>query len=81
MVTERNKFDTLQETAERHSLNDGFEKFITTHIEAATKCIPAKTRAKCRLSWVSLVVKEKQDNIGKKHPYLMKETQLTMHNK
>ena len=47
MVTVRIKFDTLQETSERYTSNDKYENFVTTHIEATTKCIPTKPRAKC----------------------------------
>ena len=36
-------FDTLQETSERHTLNDKYENFVTLlHTEAA---------AKCKVSW------------------------------
>ena len=49
MVTERNKFDTLQETSERHTPNDKYEHFVTNRIEAAAKTIPTKPRAKCRV--------------------------------
>ena len=35
MITERNKFDALQETSERHTLNDEYKNFMITHIEAA----------------------------------------------
>ena len=49
MVTVRNKFNTHQETFERHTLNDEYENFVTTHIEAAAKCTPTKPRAKCRV--------------------------------
>ena len=40
----RNKFDTLQETSEQHTSNEKYENLVTTHIEAAAKCIPTKKR-------------------------------------
>ena len=39
MVTVRNKFDTFQEIAERHTPNVEYENFVTTYIEAAVECI------------------------------------------
>ena len=30
------------------------------------------SRAKCRVHWESIVVREKWDNVKKKHPFLMK---------
>ena len=47
MVSIRNKFDTLQETSERHIPNGEYENFVTTHLEAAVECILTKPRAKC----------------------------------
>ena len=43
----KNKFDSLQKTRERHTPNDEYENFVTTHIEAAVRCIPIKPRTKC----------------------------------
>ena len=75
MVTARNKFNTLQEICERHSLN------VTAHIEAAAaECIPTKLRAKCRVPWESLVVRKNQNKFLKKYLYSIKETkQMPMH--
>ena len=64
-VTLRNNLDTLQETFEKHTTNDEFENFITTHIEAAAECIPTKPKAKYRVSWKSIAVTEKRDNLKK----------------
>ena len=63
MVTITNKFDTLQETSERLTPNDEHKNFVTTHIEAATKCIPTKSRLKCSVPWELIGLKEKQDNL------------------
>ena len=57
-VTVRNKFHTLQETSERHTLNDEYKIFFTAHIKVAVKCIQTKPRAKCRFAWESLVIKK-----------------------
>ena len=73
-ATERNKFDTLQETPERRTPNIKDEIFVTASIEAAAECISAKSRAKCRISWGPLAIRKKQENM-KKHPYLIKEIQ------
>ena len=51
MITVRNKFDSLQETSERLTLNDEYENFITTHIEVAAECILIKPRAKSRVQF------------------------------
>ena len=59
MVTVRNKFDTLQEICETHTLNDEYENFITAHIEVAAECIPTKPREKSRVQWESLSVRKK----------------------
>ena len=58
MVTVKNKFDILQEISERHTLIDEDENFVTANIEAAAKCIPMKPRAKCRVLWESMAVRE-----------------------
>ena len=61
MVPIKNMFDTIHETSERHTLNDKYENFVTTHLEAAAECIPTGPKVK---SWVpkeSTAVKEKWD--------------------
>ena len=52
----RNKFDTLQETSERHAQNGGDENFVTAHIEV---------EAKFRIPWVTMIIIEKWDNMKK----------------
>ena len=42
MATVRNKFDTLQETLERHSLNYKYENFVPAGKNIAAECIPIK---------------------------------------
>ena len=59
----KNKFDTLLETFQRHSPNDEYENFVTTHLEAAFESILIKPRAKCWVSWYSIEVREKWDNM------------------
>ena len=49
-VTVRNKFDTLQETYERHTLDNRYENFVTGHKEAAAKCIPTTPTGKHRVA-------------------------------
>ena len=58
-IVVRNKFDTLQETIERHTANDEYENFITTHIEATAECIPIKPRTRCRVPWESIAFRKK----------------------
>ena len=58
MVTERNKFDILQETSERHNSNDEYKNFIATHIEVATECILTKLRVKCKVPWEWIAVRD-----------------------
>ena len=59
MIIVRNKFNTLQDTSERHTLNGEYENFVTTHIEEAAIYIPTKPKAKCRISWETIAVREK----------------------
>ena len=46
MVTVRNKFDTLQETSERHTSHDQLENFVNALIEVAAECTQPKPWAK-----------------------------------
>ena len=50
--------------SERHSPNDEYENFVSTHIEAAAESIPTNQRAKCKVPWEATTGK-KQDNIKK----------------
>ena len=61
-VIVRNKFDSLQEISKTHTLNEEYENFVNTHMEAASECIPTNPRAKCRVPRESLVVRKKRDN-------------------
>ena len=65
---------TLQKTPEKYIPKDEYENFITTHIEAAAKCIPIKPRAKCRIPFEVIAVWVNEIT-WKKHPYLIKENQ------
>ena len=67
MITVRNKFDSLPEISETYTLNDKYENFVTTHIEAAAESIPTKPRGKCRTPWESIA--RKNEIMCKKHPY------------
>ena len=58
-ITLRNKFDALQEISETLTLNDEYENFVNTHMEAAAECIPTKQRAKHRIPWKTLAVRKK----------------------
>ena len=78
-MTVINKFDTIQQTFESHTLNDEYENFVTTHNEAAHECEPIKSSNNCRVIWESLAAMEKWDNM-KKASLLNKETQkMPMH--
>ena len=46
MVTERNKFNTFQETSERHTLNDEYENFVTGLMKIVDEWIPSKSQKK-----------------------------------
>ena len=61
------------ETSERHTPNDKYENFIAAHLEAVPKCIQTKTRAKCRVPWESVAVKEEWNDM--KTVTLIKEMQ------
>ena len=41
-ITQRNKFDVLQEISEILTLNVEYVNFVNVHMEAAAKCIPTK---------------------------------------
>ena len=49
MITVRNKFNTLQEVSETHTLNDESENFVTILMRSVAECISTKPRAKCRV--------------------------------
>ena len=54
----RNRFETLQEKTEKGTPNDEYEIFVEAHLEAASKCIPTKSRIKYRVPWEMLAVRE-----------------------
>ena len=56
MIILRNKLDTLQETSERHTLNDEYENCYYTY-RSSSWCIPTKPRAKCTILWESIAVR------------------------
>ena len=56
----RNRFEALQEKAEKGIPNDEYENFVEAHLEAASKCIPTKPRTKYRVPWETLAVREKR---------------------
>ena len=72
-MTERNKFDTLLKTSERHTPIDKYKKFVTTHTEAAAECITIKSRAKCRPWWELIAIRKKREKY-----FLIKETGQTL---
>ena len=59
VLTQRNKFNALQEKTETHTPNDEYENLINGHLEAAAKYIPAKHRTKSRVPWETLAVRKK----------------------
>ena len=59
----RNKYETLRETSERHTLNDEYELFVTAQLQTAPKSIPIKPRLKFRVLGKSRTVTEKRNNI------------------
>ena len=63
MLTQRNKFDALQEISETLTPNDEYENFVNAHIEATAECIPTKDKAKPRVPWEILVVRKKCANV------------------
>ena len=56
----------LKETSERYTPNDKYENFVTSHLDTAAECIPTKPRAKCRVSWESLIVRKNKITLKKK---------------
>ena len=56
----RNRFEALQEKADKGTPNDEYEYFVEVHFEAASKCIPTKPRTKYRVPWETLAVREKR---------------------
>ena len=38
MLTQRNKFDALEEKSETPTPNDEYENFVNAHLEAAAEC-------------------------------------------
>ena len=62
-LTLRDKFDARQEKTETHTPNDEYENFVNDHLEAAAECIPTKQRAKPRVSWEIIAVREKRADV------------------
>ena len=62
-ITLRNKFDALQEISETLALNDDYKNFINAHMEAAAEYITTKLRAKHRVPWETLILREKRDRV------------------
>ena len=58
-LTLRNKFDALLEKTETHTPNEEYANFVNAHLEAATKCIPTKQRARPIVPWETLAVRKK----------------------
>ena len=56
----RNRFEALQEKAEKGTPNDEYENFVEAHLEATAKCIPTKPRTKYRVPWERLAVRERR---------------------
>ena len=56
----RNRFETLQEKAEKGTPNDEYENFVEAHLEAASKYTPTKPRTKYRVPWEMSAVREKR---------------------
>ena len=54
MVIVKNKFDTLLEISESHTLNDDYENFVIACIEATAVFILTKLRTKYRIPSESL---------------------------
>ena len=50
-------------TSETLTLIDEYKNFFNAHMEAAAECIPTKLRAKYRVPWDILAVKEKRDDV------------------
>ena len=73
----RNRFEALQEKAEKGTPNDEYENFEEAHLEAASKCIPTKHRTKYRVPWETLGVREKNVHSWKLPPKAIKRTQQT----
>ena len=75
-VTVRNKFDTLREISERHTLNNEYEYLVTAHMKAATECIPIKPKVKCKVPSEPFVGKREKLK-KKKEASLPKKRNLT----
>ena len=57
-LTQRNKFDALQEISETPTPNDEYKNFVKTYLEAVAECIATKQRAKPRVPWETLANKK-----------------------
>ena len=62
-LTLRNKIDALQEISETPTPNDKYENFVNAHLKTAAECIPTKQRAKPRVPWETLAVREKRADV------------------
>ena len=59
----RSKFEALQEKTEKGTPNDEYENFVNAHLKAAVNCIPRKPRAKYRVPWETLAIREKRADV------------------
>ena len=55
-----NRFETLQEKTEKGTTNDEYENIVEAQLEAASKCIPTKTRTNYRVPWETVALREKR---------------------
>ena len=62
-LTQRNKFDALQENSETPTPNDKYKNFINAHLEAVAEFIPPKQRAKPGVTWETLAVRKKRADV------------------
>ena len=56
--------DTLHEISKTYTSNDEYKNFITAD-KAAAKCISTKPRAKCKVPWETIAIREKWYNMKK----------------
>ena len=61
MITARDKIDTLRDTSERQSRIKKCKKIFTAQIEAVAEYIPITPITKCRLPWVLITVRKKNE--------------------
>ena len=69
MLTQRNKFEALQEITGTPTHNDEYENFVNDHLEETAECTPIKQKAKLTLLWETFGIRKKRTDMKNAFEY------------